>query len=301
MSWTPDTSGWHDDMGSVQTTQMGLELCAFHELANLLALVHKTAMLKGVGADHDREKFPLTGRFLMGRLRQAMTDDEKLLVEGMVREVRALADGEVLVRRGVETNLCSILIEGFMIRTVEMEGHRSIVSMQVPGDFVDLHAFALRRLDHDLVALGSCKVGVVEHAAIAEVLEHRPHLARLLWFSTLLDAAIHREWICKLEQLQAAARVAHIFSELWHRLDMVGLSNQGVVRTPLTQADLAEMCGITPIHMNRALGQLRREGIADFRRGTLYVEDRARLETFGAFNPFYLYGESVLSVPPEAR
>jgi CRP-like cAMP-binding protein len=251
-------------------------------------------MLKRVEEEMEWDRFPLTGRFLMGRLRHAMTADEKKLLESMVMEVRTLADAEVLVRRGVETNLCSILIEGFMIRTVKTEDLRSIVSIQVPGDFVDLHAFALRRLDHDLVALGNCKVGVVEHAAIAEVLEHRPHLARLLWFSTLLDAAIHREWICKLEQLQAAARVAHIFSELWHRLDMAGLSSQGVVRTPLTQANLAEMCGITPIHMNRALAQLRREGIADFRRGTLYVEDRAKLEAFGAFNSFYLYGEAPL-------
>ena len=258
-------------------------------------------MPPGVENGREWDRFPLTGRFLMGRLRHAMSDDEKKLLESMVMEVRTLADGEVLVRRGVETNLCSILIEGFMIRTVETAEHRSIVSLQVPGDFVDLHAFALRRLDHDLVALGSCKVGVVEHAAVAEVLEHRPHLARLLWFSTLLDAAIHREWICKLEQLQAAARVAHIFSELWHRLDMVGLSSHGVVRTPLTQADLAEMCGITPIHMNRALGQLRREGIADFRRGTLYVEDRIRLEEFGAFNSFYLYGEAVLNTTTAAR
>ena len=72
-----------------------------------------------------------------------------------------------------------------------------------------------------------------------------------------------------------------------------------MVRTPLTQAQLAEMCGVTPIHMNRALGQLRREGVADFRRGTLYVDDRARLEAFGAFNPSYLYGNAELGVVDE--
>lgn len=253
-------------------------------------------MLKKAEGDKEWTKFPLTGRFLMGRLRHDMSEDEKSLLEGIVKEVRTLEDGEVLVRRGVVTNLCSVLIEGFMIRTVETATARAIVSFQVPGDFVDLHAFALRRLDHDLVALGPCKVGVVDHAAIADVLAQRPHLARLLWFSTLLDAAIHREWICKLEQLQAPARVAHIFSEIWHRLDMVGLGNSGLVRTPLTQAILAEMCGITPIHMNRALSQLRREKIADFRRGTLYVEDRRRLEEFGSFNPFYLYGEDAMNV-----
>lgn len=242
------------------------------------------------------ERFPLTGRFLMGRLRHAMTSDEKALLESLIKEVTTLDDSDVLMRRGQATGKSTILLEGFMLRTIAHDGLRSIVSIQVPGDFVDLHAYALKRLDHDIVMLGKGKIGFVDHADLDKVMEDQPHLARLLWFSTLLDAAIHREWICKLEQLQAAQRVAHIFSEMWYRLDMVGLGSPGVVRTPLTQANLAEMCGVTAIHMNRALGQLRREGIADFRRGTLYVEDRGRLEAFGVFEPGYLYGDGELGV-----
>lgn len=235
----------------------------------------------------------------MRRLRHAMTSNEKALLESLVGEVATLSDGEVLLARGQVADRSAILIEGFMVRTLTHDGRRSIVSIQVPGDFVDLHAFALKRLDHDVVVLGGSKVGFVDHAALGKIMEEQPHLARLLWFSTLLDSAIHREWICKLEQLQAAQRVAHVFSEIWYRLDMVDLGHPGVVRTPLTQANLAEMCGITPIHMNRAIGQLRREGLADFRRGTLYVDDRARLEAFGAFEPSYLYGNDALGVLDE--
>lgn len=242
------------------------------------------------------EQFPLTGRFLMGRLRHAMTSDEKVLLESLVKEVTTLNDGDTLVRRGQATRRSTILLDGFMLRTISHDGQRSIVSIHVPGDFVDLHAYALKRLDHDIVVLGHSKVGFVDHADVDEVMKDRPHLARLLWFSTLLDAAIHREWISKLEQLQAAQRVAHIFSEIWCRLDMVGLGSPGMVRTHLTQANLAEMCGVTSIHMNRALGQLRRDRIADFRRGTLHVEDRSRLEAFGAFQPDYLYGDGELAV-----
>ena len=256
-------------------------------------------MLKRSAEEDERDRYPLTWRFLLGRLRHAMTPGEKADVEKLIGEVRTLADGEVLVRRGEIADISSMLVEGFMLRAVELDGRRSAVSLHVPGDFVDLHAYALKRLDHDVVALGECKVGLVDHARLNEVLQEQPHLTRLLWFSTLLDAAIHREWIGKLEQLQAAQRVAHIFAEIWYRLDMVGIGSDGVVRTPLTQAALAQMCGITPIHMNRALGQLRREGIADFRRGTLYVEDRARLEEFGAFDASYLYGDEVLGVRDE--
>lgn len=246
------------------------------------------------GGAAEWDMFPLTGRFLAGRLRHAMTLSEKKLLESLVSETIALQDGEVLVSRGALNTRSSILLEGYMVRTIVHDGVRSIVGLQVPGDFADLHAYALKRLDHNLVALGPCTVGVVEHTRLDQVMEQEPHLARLLWFSTLLDAAIHREWICKLEQLKTAERVAHIFAEIWHRLDMVGLGHPKVIRTPLTQAALGEMCGVTSIHMNRALGQLRREGIATFRRGTLEVDDRSRLESFGAFEPSYLYGSNGL-------
>ncbi|TCD04819.1 Crp/Fnr family transcriptional regulator [Erythrobacteraceae bacterium CFH 75059] len=240
------------------------------------------------------ERYPNTGRFLLGRRRSLLSTAEKQRLEALPSDVRTLADGEVLIRRGEVLDCSAMLVDGFMIRTIWHNNERSIVSLQVPGDFVDLHGYALKRLDHDLVALGTARVAVVPHRKIDEVLATDPKLGRLLWFSTLLDAAIHREWICKLEQLQAAQRVAHIFAELWHRLEMVGLGEPGVVRTPLTQANLAEMCGVTPIHMNRSLGQLRRAGIAVFRRGSLYVEDRARLEQFGDFVSAYLYGEDGL-------
>ena len=96
----------------------------------------------------------------------------------------------------------------------------------------------------------------------------------------------------QLEQLTAPRRVAHVFAELWHRLDLVGLGRRDGLRLPLTQTDLADMCGTTAIHMNRALAALRREGIAEFRRGAVYVPDRERLERFAHFRPDYLYGES---------
>jgi len=245
------------------------------------------------------EIYPLTGRFLMGRLRHAMTDDEKATVESLIEQTETLEGQTVALVRGELCTHSTMLIDGYMMRTIENRGRRFVVGLQVPGDFVDLHGFALKRLDHNMVTLGPVKVGYVPHERIAEVLEKRPHLARLLWFATLLDAAIHREWILKLEQLTAVKRVAHVFSELWHRLDLVGLGRRDGLRTPLIQADLAEMCGTTAIHMNRALGQLKKEGIAEFRRGTLYVHDRARLESFAEFDPAYLYGEGILRVGDE--
>lgn len=240
--------------------------------------------------------YPLTGRFLMGRLRHAMSVAEKRTVESLVERVESYTEPVRILQRGQLCERSTMLIEGFILRTIRQGDKRYVVGVQVPGDFVDLHAFALKRLDHDIVTTGATKVGFVPHAKLFEIMEKEAHLARLLWFSTLLDAAIHREWIMKMEQLPAANRAAHVFCELWQRLDFVGLGGNEKVRTPLIQADLADMCGTTAIHMNRALGQMRKEGIADFRRGTLIVPDRRKLVEFARFDPAYLYGDAALGM-----
>lgn len=239
--------------------------------------------------------YPLTGRFLMGRLRHAMSEDEKQTVEGLIESVQNLPESTKILSRGELCDRSTMLIEGFVLRVINQGSRRYVVGVQVAGDFVDLHAFALKRLDHDLVTVGPTRIGYVPHARLMEVMETRPHLARLLWFSTLLDAAIHREWIMTMEKLPAANRAAHVFCELWQRLEFVGLAGPDGIETPLIQADLADMCGTTAIHMNRALTQMRKDGIADFRRGILRVLDRQRLEEFAHFDRSYLYGQGELA------
>jgi len=239
----------------------------------------------------EAETYPLTGRFLKGRLRRAMSDSEKALVESLVESTQRYKEPARLLARGELAEQATLVIEGLVTRTIYQEGRRFIVGLQVPGDFADLNGFALKRLDHDIVTLGNTLVGFVPHARLEQVLADNPEVTRLLWFASLVDAAIHRQWILKLEQLTAPRRVAHIFAELWYRLDLVGLGRREVLRTPLTQVDLADMCGTTAIHMNRALGVLKREGIAEFRRGAVYIPDRRRLEQFAHFHPEYLYGE----------
>lgn len=245
------------------------------------------------------DRYPLTGRFLMGRLRHAMSDREKDILESSIVDVRRYSDEHRVLARGELCSRSTMLIEGFILRTIRENDRRYIVGIQVPGDFVDLHAFALKRLDHDIVTLGPTLIGSVGHERLTELMATEPHLSRLFWFSTLLDAALHRQWVLKLEQLKANRRVAHLMAEIWHRLEMVGLAGPGGFRSPLTQVDLADMCGTTPVHMNRAIGELRRLDVADFRRGTVSFADRRRLEEHGDFDPAYLYGQGALQVGDE--
>ena len=245
----------------------------------------------------ETQNYPLTGRFLLGRLRHAMTAEEKDIVESLIEGTERVAAGTVLIERGQLAEQSTMLIDGFLVRTIFEEDHRYVVGMHVPGDFADLHAFALKRLDHNLVSLGESLVGYVSHARLQEVTERHPHLTRLLWFSTLLDAAIHREWILKLEELSAARRVAHVFCECSRRLDMVGLGGSNGFSLPLTQARLASMCGTTAVHMSRALRRLRDETGATFRHGKFQCPDLGALAAFCAFDPSYLYGPGELQLP----
>ncbi|MBO0749556.1 MAG: Crp/Fnr family transcriptional regulator [Porphyrobacter sp.] len=233
----------------------------------------------------------------MGRLRSALTRDEKQLIEDLIESEHELPGGEPIARRGAECSNSTILIEGFAIRVLERRGQPHIVGLQIPGDFIDLHGFALKRLDHDIYTLGPARIGRVSHARLLDVMVRQPHLGRLLWFATLLDAAIHREWILKLEDLSAAQRVAHVFCEICRRLDMVELGDGQGFTLPLTQAQLASMCGTTAVHMSRALRRLRNETGAVFRHGRLEYPDPGALAAFCEFDPSYLYGPGELQLP----
>ena len=244
-------------------------------------------------------RYPLTGDFLAGRLRQQLGDDDLDYIEQLVENVEEYGDGATLIERGQITHRSTILIEGFMFRTMVRDDKRFIVGLHVPGDFVDLHGFALKRLDHNLVAAGRVKAGCVSHETLRTVMRERPNIARAMWFATLLDAAIHRKWIQILEQLDAPRRIAHLYAELHHRFHLIDRQVTRVMRTPFTQLDLADMCGVSAIHANRAVGKLREAGIAEIRRGDLYTDDWDRLKQYADFVPDYLYGDSPLALTEE--
>lgn len=233
-----------------------------------------------------------TDRFLLGRGREVLEDDDLAALESVVREVREVSARKVLVRRGELVNSSTMLVEGFLCRYMDdREGYRQLVALHVPGDFVDLHAFPMKRLDHDIATLSPCTVAMVDHRALAEITETRPKLTRMLWYSTLLDAAQHREWIFRLGRLGAEGRIAHFMAELHARLRMIGMGDEDGFALPILQSDLAEAVGLTSVHVNRTLRTLREEGVLTFRNGQVTIENRAKLHAIAEFEPDYLYGE----------
>ncbi|MBB5684512.1 helix-turn-helix domain-containing protein [Sphingobium boeckii] len=232
----------------------------------------------------------LTKDFLRDRHRSELTKDDIAALESSISEVKDYGARETLIRAGERVRQSTLLLEGLMCRYMDdRQGERQLVAVHVAGDFVDLHGFPLRRLDHDVATLTEVRLAFVPHGKLLEIVAERPNLTRILWFSTLIDAAMHREWIFRLGRLNAYGRIAHFFCEIDAKLQAVNRSDGHHFPLPINQNDLGEACGMTGVHVNRILRQLREEGVMTFRGGEVAILDRKRLERIAEFDPHYLY------------
>ncbi|MFL6737268.1 MAG: Crp/Fnr family transcriptional regulator [Sphingomonas sp.] len=216
--------------------------------------------------------------------------DEERVIRDSVAEVRRIPADQLVVRAGEELSSSLMLIDGWMARSKDLPGgERQVTQLHVAGDFADLHGFALKHLDHDVTTLSDCRVATVPHARIREIAEEHPRLGRIFWFSTNIDAAIQRELVVSLGQRSAISRMAHLFCELYVRLEVVGKTSNGSYEFPLTQRELSECLGLTVVHANRTLQELRRRRIVELENRTLTIRDRPGLEAVAEFDPAYLY------------
>jgi CRP-like cAMP-binding protein len=223
------------------------------------------------------------------RRRQISADDESF-IRGFVSETRDVAANSTIVRRGQALNTSVLLLEGWVARQkVLPSGDAQISELHIAGDFIDLHGFTLKRLDHDLVSLTRCRVGLVKHERLAEMVERMPHLTAVYWFSTNLDAAIYREWTVSLGRRDALTRTAHLFCELLVRHDVAGLAEGNSFPFPLTQERLSHCLGITPVHLNRVLQELRNRGVITLVGRRLTIDDPSLLRDIAEFEPDYLF------------
>lgn len=235
-------------------------------------------------------KVMLTDKFLLGRRREELSTREIEVLESAVGSVVTFDARTDIVRHGERVERSMMLVDGYMCRYMDgLDGSRQLVALHVPGDFVDLHGYPSRTLDHDVATLTPCTVATFAHTAVERMVIDYPNLGRLLWFSTLLDAAMHREWIFRLGRLGASGRLAHFFAEVGRRLHMVGLSDGLRFALPMHQSDLASACGMTTVHANRVLRDLRVSGVVTFANGQVSVHDLRALHDMAEFDDRYLY------------
>lgn len=224
------------------------------------------------------------------RARDEINAEEEAAIRGLFAEVRDVAADTTVIRAGDQLHVSLMLLEGLLCRYKDLrDGSRQISELHVPGDFADLHSFTLKRLDHSIMTLTRCRIAVAPHDRIRAAITEFPHLARLFWHTTNMDAAIHREWVLSLGRRTALARTAHLLCELQVRLAVVGLADETGYALGLTQTDLAECLGLTAVHVNRTLKALRVRGLVEFRNRRVTIHDLAGLRRVAEFDPDYLY------------
>jgi CRP-like cAMP-binding protein len=220
----------------------------------------------------------------------ALSDEEKSAIEDACSRVRTFGPDEDIVHHGERPSDCNLILDGFACRYKLLhEGKRQIMSFQIAGDICDLQSFVLGVMDHHIGTLTRCTVALIPHRTLLEITERYPRVARALWTDTLIEASVFSEWLTSLGRRPAYQRIAHLICEVMVRLDAVGLVDNGSFAWPVTQAEIGDALGLSTVHVNRVLQQLRGDGLITFRGNTLLIHDWDALKKAGDFNPDYLH------------
>lgn len=218
-----------------------------------------------------------------------LSEADERVIDDATRATRRVRAHEDLIREGERPDNIILVLEGFAYRyKLTEDGRRQILAYLIPGDFCDLHVFVLDHMDHNIGTLSDCRVAEIPPARILKLSE-TPAIARALWWATLVDEAILREWLVGMGRRDASQRIAHLFCELHVRLRAVGLVADNRFELPITQEELGDTTGLTLVHVNRTLRSLREAGLIEIERGRVLILDPERLKEFSGFTPGYLH------------
>ena len=220
----------------------------------------------------------------------ALTAEDRIRLDSVTRYTRKVGAREDLIREGDEPSQVHLVLDGFACRYKTLpNGRRQIMAFLIPGDFCDFHVAILGTMDHGIATLTPCTMVSIPVETIEDLTTHHPRISRALWWCTLVDEAILREWLVNMGQRPADQQAAHIFCELLVRLQSVGRATDNSYSFPLTQEEFGDALGLSVVHVNRTLQQLRETGFIILRGGTLTIPDVDRLKAFAGFNPNYLH------------
>jgi CRP-like cAMP-binding protein len=219
-----------------------------------------------------------------------LSADDRQALSRVAKNTRFVDARRDLISEGDRPRFVHLVIDGWGARYKTLpDGKRQIVSLFLPGDFCDLNVYILREMDHSIGAITRLKVAMITPDEMNGLTGDRPRITQALWWHELVTTAIQREWTLNLGQRTAYERLGHLLVELYLRLRAVGRADNGRCDFPLTQNDLAEATGLTAVHVNRTLQELRRDGLIELERKQLHILDLDRLKELSMFNPNYLH------------
>jgi CRP-like cAMP-binding protein len=225
--------------------------------------------------------------------RGPLEDEDRAALRALPFTARTLEPAGYLVREGEPPEMCALLLSGFAYRhKVTGEGERQIMAVHMRGEFLDLQNSFLEVADHNVQALTRCEVGAVPVTALRQLAYDRPKVGRAMWIETLIDAAIFREWIVNVGRRDSISRISHLLCEFALRLEAAGLAQDHRYEMPMTQEQIADCTGLTPVHVNRVLKELGRLGLIERDKRAVAILEWDRLKHIGDFNTRYLHLEA---------
>ena len=220
----------------------------------------------------------------------SLSDEEKRALLDLPMNVKVFEADNDIVRDGDRPSDCCLILSGFVCRyKVLSDGRRQIMGFYVPGDIPDLQSLHLHVMDHSIGTLVTSSIALIPHESLRNLLMQHPGLTGAFWRDTLIDAAMFREWMIGMGRRSAYQRIAHLLCELQMRLRAVGLAGENGYDLPVTQNELGDALGLSTVHVNRVLQDLRSEGLLALHGGTLHVPDWEALQVAGDFDPAYLH------------
>jgi CRP-like cAMP-binding protein len=219
-----------------------------------------------------------------------LSPEDKAALEKLSKVSRTVAPRRDLIREGEKPNYVHLMLDGWACRYKTLpDGRRQIVAFFVPGDFCDLNVYILKQMDHSIGAITRLAVADISRDEMDYLTTNHPRITQALWWESLVQQAIQREWTLNLGQRSAYERIGHLLVEVYLRLKTVGLTWNGTCDFPLTQVDIADATGLTPVHVNRTLQELRRDELIELERKQLNIPDLHRLMDVAMFNANYLH------------
>jgi CRP-like cAMP-binding protein len=219
-----------------------------------------------------------------------LTEEEKRALMALPFLAREFPADQDVVTIGDRPSECCVIIKGWACRyKVTPTGGRQIMSLHIPGDMPDLQSLFLRKMDHSVAAMTPITVAFIPHRDVHDLIRRYDGIAAALWRDALVDAAIFREWMVGIGRRSAHQRIAHLFCEMAVKLEEVGLNDGRTYPWPVTQVEISDALGLSDVHVNRVIRDLRSDGLVEIRRGSFVMNDPDGLKTRGQFDPAYLH------------
>lgn len=223
-------------------------------------------------------------------VREELSDADRDALYALPFSIRKVQAGQYLVWDGDKPQHTCLLISGFAYRhKLAGNGGRQIVSIHMRGDIVDLQNSLLGTADHNVQMLTYGEIAMIPVEAMREIAFNHPSVGMAMWYETLVEGSIFREWVLNVGRRDARTRIAHLLCELALRMEGAGLGEHIHYELPITQEQLADAVALTPVHVNRTLMKLEGDGLIARNRRMITVVDWKTMMTEADFEPRYLH------------